>query len=291
MTDHRVSTALPVQAVLGEGPIWVARDAALWFVDIKQHHVHRFDPATGEARRWTAPDQVGWVLPTADGGMIAGLRSGLHRFDPTDGRFTFLAYPDGHPDHNRLNDATTDSAGRIWFGTMDDNETAMTGRLYSHAAGAISDSGLAPVCITNGPAIDSNAAMLYHTDTLGKTIWRAAIRDEGTLGAAEPFIEIEAGAGHPDGSVVDAEGCLWVALWGGWGVRRYDTTGALMSTVRLPASNITKIAFGGADLRTAYATSARKGLDAEALAAQPEAGNLFAFDPGVAGHPVTPAIV
>lgn len=286
MTDPAVRSVLPVQATLGEGPVWIGRDAALWFVDIKQRHVHRFDPATGAADRWDAPDQVGWVLPAADGGMIAGLTSGLHRFDPTAGTFTPVATPPGHPVGNRLNDAATDAAGRIWFGTMDDGEVAETGRLYRYADGGIADSGLDPVCITNGPAIGD--ATLYHTDTLGKTIWRATIRDDGTLGPAERFVTIEEGAGHPDGSVVDAEGCLWVALWGGWGVRRYDPSGALIGTIRLPASNITKIAFGGPDLTTAYATSARKGLDAAALAEQPEAGNLFAFDPGVKGVAVTP---
>jgi len=291
MTDHDVRTVLPVQAILGEGPVWVAREQALWFVDIKSRHVHRFDPATGEARRWDAPDQVGWMLPSADGGMIAGLRTGLHRFDPADGSFTFLTRPEGDPAGNRLNDAATDGEGRIWFGTMDDAEMDMSGRVYRHANGGVTDSGLAPVSITNGPAIAGDGVTLYHTDTIGKTIWRATIGDDGTLGEAVPFVTIEEGAGHPDGSVVDAEGCLWVALWGGWGVRRYDPSGALIGTVRLPASNITKIAFGGADLRTAYATSARKGLDEAALADQPEAGNLFAFDPGVAGVPVTPVVL
>jgi sugar lactone lactonase YvrE len=287
MTDHDVRTLLPVQAILGEGPVWVGREQALWFVDIKSRHIHRVDPATGEARRWDAPDQVGWVLPSADGGMIAGLRTGLHRFDPSDGSFAFLARAEGDPAGNRLNDAATDRAGRLWFGTMDDAETDASGRLYRFADGAITDSGLPPVCITNGPAIGADGT-LYHTDTLGKTVWRASIRDDGSLGAAERFVTIEDGAGHPDGSVVDAEGCLWVALWGGWGVRRYDPAGMLMGKVDLPASNITKIAFGGEGLRTAFATSARKGLDAAALAAQPEAGNVFAFDAGATGVAVTP---
>ncbi len=286
MFDHDVRTLMPVQAMLGEGPVWVGRDRALWFVDIKSRHIHRIDPATGEAARWDAPDQVGWVLPSADGGMVAGLRTGLHRFDPADGSFAFIARPEADPAGNRLNDAATDGAGRLWFGTMDDGETDASGRLYRFADGAIADSGLPPVCITNGPAIGGDR--LYHTDTVGRTIWRATIHDDGSLGRPERFVTIEEGAGHPDGSVVDADDCLWVALWGGWGVRRYDPAGTLIGTVRLPASNITKIAFGGDGLRTAYATSARKGLDAAALAAQPEAGNVFAFEAGVAGVAVTP---
>ena len=200
MTDHDVRTLLPVHAMLGEGPVWIGRERALWFVDIKGRHIHRVDPASGAARRWDAPDQVGWVLPGADGGMVAGLRTGLHRFDPADGSFVALARPAGDAAGNRLNDAATDGAGRIWFGTMDDAETAASGRLYRYADGVIADSGLAPACITNGPAIFGQT--LYHTDTLAKTIWRATIRDDGTLGAAERFVTIEDGAGQDRKSVV-----------------------------------------------------------------------------------------
>ena len=283
MSAERV---LKVEATLGEGPVWF--ENMLWFVDIKQRHVHRFDPATGETKRWDAPEQVGWVLPSK-GGIIAGLKTGVHRFDPEAGTFELLHDPEPmHPD-NRLNDATTDSLGRLWFGSMDDGEGAATGHLYRHADGAFANAGLPPVSITNGPAVSADGRTLYHTDTLGAVIWRVPVGEDGSLGTPEKHIEIEAGAGHPDGSVVDAEGHLWVALWGGWGVRRYDPAGKLVSTHKLPASNITKIAFGGPDLRTAYATSARAGLDAAALADQPEAGNLFSFDPGVAGLPVTPA--
>ncbi|MGK6321452.1 SMP-30/gluconolactonase/LRE family protein [Sphingomonas sp. DT-51] len=282
-------SVLSVGATLGEGPVWAR--GALWFVDIKQHHVHRFDPATGAHDRWTAPDQVGWILPSARGDLIAGVKTGLHRFDPASGAFTSFHAPEPDLPGNRLNDAATDSRGRLWFGSMDDAEAAATGRLYRHADGACVDSGVAPVVITNGPAISADATTLYHTDTLGKTIWRIALHDDGTLGTPERHIVIEEGAGYPDGSVLDAEGCLWVGLFGGWGVRRYDAAGALVATVDFPCANVTKIAFGGGGLRTAYATTARKGLDAAALDAQPLAGDLFAFDPGVAGIAVADAAV
>jgi D-xylonolactonase len=282
-----VQSVFAVGATLGEGPVWI-RDA-LWFVDIKAHRLYRFDPATGQAQHWTAPDQIGWVLPTESGDMIAGVKTGLHRFDPATGTFTMFHDPEPHHPDNRLNDATTDSRGRIWFGTMDDNEAGETGRLHRLADGTTQDSGLPPVAITNGPAVSADATTLYHTDTLGKRIWRVPINDDGTLGTPALHIEIEDGAGHPDGCVIDSENCLWTGLWGGWRVRRYDPAGIAISEVRFPVSNITKIAFGGADLRTAYATTASKGLDPAALAEQPEAGNLFAFDPGVAGLPVTPA--
>jgi xylono-1,5-lactonase len=286
--EMTVESVLSVGATLGEGPVWIGD--ALWFVDIKGKRVHRFDPASGATRHWDAPDQVGWVLPAEAGDLIAGIKTGLHRFDPATGAFALLHNPEPALPGNRLNDAATDAKGRLWFGSMDDAEKGATGRLYRCSGGACLDSGLRPVTITNGPAISADARTLYHTDTLGKTIWRAAIHDDASLGTPERHIVID-GPGYPDGSVVDAEGCLWVALYGGWGVLRYDPAAKLVATVDFPVANVTKIAFGGPGLRTAYATTARKGLDAAALAAQPLAGNIFAFDPGVAGVPVTPAKV
>lgn len=282
-----VTSVLTVAATLGEGPVWTGD--ALWFVDIKARRVHRFDPATRATRHWTAPDQVGWVLPSVRGDMIAGVKTGLHRFDPETGAFALLHDPEPNRPDNRLNDAATDRHGRLWFGTMDDGEAQSSGRLYRCSDGVCGDSGLDPVSITNGPAISADARTLYHTDTLGRTIWRVEVRDDGSLGKPERHLTIEDGAGYPDGSVIDAEGCLWVALYDGWGVRRYDPAGTLMQFVRFPVANVTKIAFGGEDLTTAFATTARQGLDAAALGTQPLAGDLFSFNPGVAGLPVVPA--
>jgi xylono-1,5-lactonase len=277
-----------VHATLGEGPVWIERDDALWFVDIKQRKVHRFDPATGALHSWDAPRQVGWILPAENGGLIAGLQDGLYHFDPPDGTFTLLAAVETDLPCNRLNDATTDGAGRIWFGSMDDGETAVTGRFYRFDRGAISDTGIAPVAITNGPAVSPDGRRLYHTDTLGQIIHVSDIAQDGTLGPARPFVRLAPGEGYPDGPTVDAEGCVWTCLYAGWEARRYSPEGALLERVRFPVANITKLAFGGRDLRTVYATTAAKGLSAEKLAKQPQAGNLFSFRADVAGQPVTP---
>lgn len=278
----------PLGATLGEGPVWVARenaqDSALWFVDIKAPAIHRFVPETGATASWPAPAQVGWVLPCADGTMLAGLQSGVHRFDPASGAFSLLAAPEAHLPGNRLNDATVAADGAVWLGSMDDAEAADTGRIYRlHGAGC-ADSGLPPVSITNGPAFSPDGTTLYHHDTLGRRIWASTVAD-GVVTESRLFAQIEDGAGYPDGPVVDAEGCLWVGLFAGWGVRRYDPAGQLIGTVPFPVANVTKIAFGGPGLRTAYATTASKGLGAAERAAQPLAGALFAFDPGVAGLP------
>ncbi|KAB7644075.1 SMP-30/gluconolactonase/LRE family protein [Polymorphobacter fuscus] len=282
-----VQSVLGVGATLGEGPIWF--EDAVWFVDIKGRRVHRFVPATGAARSWDMGAEVGWILPAATGGMIVGLQTGLHRFDPASGALQLLHRPEPGLPGNRLNDATTDAQGRLWFGSMDNGETAATGRLHRCADGHCSDAGLPPVVITNGPAISVDGRTLYHVDTLGRTIWRVPIHDDASLGTPVRHVTIEDGAGYPDGPTIDAEDHLWIGLFGGWGVRRYDQAGKLVGSMRFPVANVTKMTFGGADLRTAYATTAAKGLRAAERAAQPQAGDLFAFDPGVQGIRITAA--
>ncbi|WP_375271051.1 SMP-30/gluconolactonase/LRE family protein [Sphingomonas sp.] len=281
--SYTAEPVLRVGATLGEGPIWF--DDALWFVDIKQHRVHRFDPASGDHASWSAPGQVGWVQPLADGGMLAGLQSGLHRFDPASGTFTFVVAHEAHLPGNRLNDSTVDARGRLWFGSMDDAELAPSGRIYR--ADAV---GVAPVIdgivITNGPAVTADGRTLYHCDTLGGVIHACALEDDGSIASTRPFVQLDVSRdGYPDGPIVDAEGHVWVSFFGGWCVRRYAPDGRLDAEVRLPASNVTKIVIGGPDGRTAYATTATKGLSPDELARQPRAGDIFAFDAQVAGQP------
>lgn len=278
-------SVLSLGATLGEGPVWVARDAALWFVDIKAPAIHRFDPGLECANSWTAPAQAGWIHPGTDGGFLVGLQTGIHRFDPARGRFTFLHDPEPARPGNRLNDAAVHPSGALWFGSMDDAEAADSGHVYRMDAAGCVDSGLAPVCITNGPAFSPAGDILYHTDTLRRTIWQSRVEGDGTLRDTRPFARIEAGAGYPDGPTVDAEGCVWTGLFGGWAVRRYDPDGRLMDSIAFPVANVTKIAFGGQDLATAYATTAAKGLSPADRLAQPLAGDLFVFDPGVRGLP------
>ena len=271
------------EAMLGEGPVWDARRACLWFVDIKQRRVHRLDPATGAVEAWDAPAQIGWVLPADNGLLLAGLQGGLAWFDPDTGAFDHHAAPDPHPAHNRLNDATVAPDGAVWFGSMDDEQVRPTGRVFRFNGRMIVDSGIAPVTITNGPAISPDGRLLYHVDTVGGVIHAVPIDAEQKAGAARAFARIDPADGHPDGVTCDARGNIWVGLWGGWRARLYAPDATILREVRLPAANVTKVALGGPDLATAYVTTARIGLDEAALAEQPEAGSLFAFAVDVPG--------
>jgi xylono-1,5-lactonase len=284
-------TVLALGAELGEGPVWNAADSALWFVDIKAPAIHRFDPSAGVHRSWTAPEPVGWILPASGGGFVVGLKSGLHLFNPASGRFERLAAVEPDLPSNRLNDAATDPSGRIWFGTMDDTERQESGRFYLFDRGRVTATSLPPVKISNGPAVSPDGRILYHVDTAGQVIHASEVGENGEILATRDFVRFSAGEGFPDGPTVDSEGCLWIALFFGWAARRYSPQGELLATVRFPVSNITKLAFGGEDLKTVYATTARLHLKPEDLERQREAGNLFAFRTQVAGLPVTPAVL
>jgi sugar lactone lactonase YvrE len=168
---------------------------------------------------------------------------------------------------------------------MDDGETADTGKLYRLAEDGRAVAAGPHCCITNGPVASPDGRVLYPVDTLARRIWRYDVASTGELSGGDVLVEIAEGEGHPDGITVDAEGCLWVGLYGGWGARRYSPTGELLQHVEFPVGNVTKIALGGPDLRTAYATTASKQLDPAELAKQPLAGGLFAFRVDVPGLP------
>ena len=271
----------PVGTILGEGPVWSEADAALWFVDIKGRQIHRFDSVTEDTQSWPAPDQVSFILPSRHGWHVAGLPGRLARFDPATGAFETLAVLETEPSGNRLNDACIDGVGRLWFGSMDDRESNPSGLLYRWDGTAIplvQDSGFV---ISNGPAHSPDGKTFYHTDTVRRTISRYDVGADGSVSGKRPLIEIEDGAGYPDGTAVDQEGCLWIALFGGSTVRRYSPEGVVLEIVPLPCRNVTKLMFGGDRLMTAFVTTARSGSEE---GADPSLdGGLFAFAVDVPG--------
>jgi len=287
-----VTHVCKVGAELGEGPVWVERESALWFVDIKGQCLHRWHPDRREHRSWPAPAPPGFLAPLAGGGFIVGLQTGLHRFDPRTGEFVQLAQVEPGLPANRLNDGCVSPEGELWFGSMHDPEIEPSGALYRLDAAGRCVALDAGYVITNGPAFSPDGRVFYHTDTGARTVYAFDRPQPHILARKRVFVRIEPGAGHPDGTTVDREGAVWIALWGGCGVRRYSPSGELLATVRLPCANVTKIAFGGAELRTAYVTSACKGLTGAQRAAQPLAGDLFSFEAPAPGlRPVEVGII
>ncbi|WP_246034569.1 SMP-30/gluconolactonase/LRE family protein [Qipengyuania marisflavi] len=280
----KVDRVVDAQSKLGEGVLWDARRQVVWFVDIKRHLLWHFDPVSGSNAAAQAPGQIGWAIPAEGGKLLCGLQDGLHLFDPATQSFEFLTKVPGEPAGNRLNDACTDPWGRVWFGSMDDSEAQGSGRFYVFDAGEIRPAGPSGIAITNGPAVNAQGDRIYFTDTTSQKIMVADLTSEG-VGAARLFADTGAlfpGA-YPDGPVVDAEDHVWSGLYLGGRVARFSPDGELVASVPIPARDVTKMAFGGADMSTAYVTSALKNLEAADMEHYPLAGGLYAFDAPVKG--------
>jgi xylono-1,5-lactonase len=272
-----------VKAVLGEGPVWVEREGALYWVDIKGYKVFRYMLDGGVLKTWSTPYRVCSLAPRADGGFIAGTEDGFSRVDLEEDRFIPLVNPEPERMTNRFNDGKLDRQGRFWAGTMDNDEKEATGALYRLGPGqkwARVDDGYR---VTNGPAFSPDGRLMYHNDSARQITYLFDLDDAGEARNRRIFLQFGEGDGYPDGMTVDAEGCLWIAFWDGWCVRRFSPDGERIAELKLPVQRPTSCAFGGPGLDRLFVTSAGIGLSDEEKQSQPEAGGLFLLEPGVTG--------
>ena len=281
---NAVECVWPVAALLGEGPMWSSAEGVLWFVDIKGNRIHAFNEATGATRSFVTPESAAFVFRDSRGALLCGLRSGLYRFEPASNRFDLITKVDPAYPANRLNDGYVDAQGRLWFGTMDNEQHRPTGSLYRFAHDHLEqmDSGYV---ITNGPAMSPDGRILYHVDTQRQCLYAFDVDQSGALSGKRIFVKIDEPDVYPDGPAVDVAGNVWLAMFGGWGVRCYSPRGELLRTIDMPVAQCTKAAFGGADFRTLYITTAAIGLSDAQRAQQPLAGGLFRIRVDNAGLP------
>lgn len=276
--------ALPAADVLGESPVWRPESGTLSRVDISAGAIKVFDPRSGEDRTAvTASDPVGFAIPRRDGGWIAGAGRRL------------VLYPEGQVvaeveherESNRFNDAACDARGRLWAGTMSTVRAPGEAALYRIGSGWREvEPVLTGVGLSNGLDWSADGTTMYHTDSLEQRVDVIDFDvDAGRLGDRRPFVRVAERDGLPDGLTVDAEDHVWLALFGGGALRRYAPDGRLDREIRLPVTNPTSAAFGGAALTDLYVTSARHLLTPEQLASEPLAGSLLRLDVGVAGRP------
>jgi sugar lactone lactonase YvrE len=280
--------ALDAQAALGECPVWSVAQQSLWFTDIKGRGLWRLDPSTGETRRAELPEELGCFALAADGGFIAGLRSGLWRLDADGAPVAMLAANPEDTSRSRFNDGRADPAGRFLAGTLDESKAHGDARLYRWDRRGLA--ALAEGLMTsNGLAFSPDGRTVYHADTPRFTVW-AMDYDlaTGAVSNRRPFFRLtptEEDRGRPDGAAVDAAGCYWTALYEGGRVQRRDPDGRLLEEHPLPARCPTMVAFGGRDLRTLFATTARAGRPEAELAEFPYSGGLFAMRVDTPGLP------
>jgi D-xylonolactonase len=295
-----------VGAQLGEGPLWVAEQKRLYFVDLKGKTLHAYDAGDaagpdgteraeavdsglGVRHSWTMPDYICWLVARRDGdGFMAGLRDGIARLwlEPAP-RIEYVARPFPEASGVRMNDAKADTAGRIWAGSMHNTEYERPDGVLFRLDPDLSLHAMAhDYHICNGPAISGDGATLYHTDSKLGRVFAYPLAADGTLGERRLWRQFDGDTeGSPDGMTIDSEGCVWIAQWGGARVCRYSPAGELLQTIPVPTRNPASLTFGGLDLKTLYITSAREDMTPRQLDDMPLAGGLFAVRVEVAGVP------
>ncbi len=275
-------TGAPGPAQLGEGPVWDDRSDELVWVDISNRLIHRWDPVTGASTSVSTDADVGAVVLCRDGGMMAAVECDLWKVSAT-GEWTLLASVEPKPGV-RFNDCRADPRGRLWAGTLHRDREPGQAALYRLDPGGELELVLPERTISNGIGWSPDGETMYYIDsTTWSVVSYAYHLDSGELGQQSAFVEIDPADGLPDGLMVDAEGGVWVCLFGGAKVRRYRPDGVLDQQIALPLTNPTCPAFGGPDLRTMYITTARHRLSAEQLEREPNAGTLLQLDVGVGG--------
>jgi sugar lactone lactonase YvrE len=281
-----IEVALDVRVGLGEGPIWEASRQRLLFVDIPLGEIYAFYPATGDHAVYEVGQPAGAITPTAAGDWLIAARDGFLRLDPRSGATTLAAIVEDDRPDNRMNDGYCDARGRFWAGTMSMNQEKEAGALYRLGTDMQVTRMVDHITTSNGIDWSPDQTLMYYVDTGTR---RIDVFDfdlgAGTIANRRPFVTIPDAEGKPDGLIVDAEGGVWLALWGGGEVRRYAPDGRLDRSIALPVTHPTKCAFGGPDLGDLFITSARSPVPEHARAAQPHAGSLLHCRPGVTGRP------
>lgn len=270
----RVDT--PHRDVLGEGPIWDSAAGVLWWVDIVGSGLRRYRPATGRVDVWDLPEPAGSVAPTASGPLLLAVQSGFARFDPQSNEFELIVDPEPDRPGNRFNEGKCDRQGRFWAGSMDAAERKRTGALYRLDLDGTPRRIFDGLGIPNTLAWTKDSRTMYFAETLDRTIYLFDYDPVTGTPSNRRIFARPPGPGYPDGSTIDEDGYLWNAEWDGWRIVRYAPDGTVDRVVEMPVQRPTSCMFGGAELNTLFVTSASRGLTS--LAAQPDAGGLFAIE-------------
>ena len=288
-----VSTAVASQNLLGEGAFWDARCQRLWWVDVPMPaKLQMFEPATGNVESYDMPQMVMSMRAKRDGtGLIVATHSGICSFDYTTHGLTHLLSSEPDKPFSRSNDGGTDAGGRFWFGTMQNNIardttpieiTSSSGTLFRLDPDMTLTTHESGIKISNTVCWSPDNLTMYFCDTATGVISAYDFDlEEGRVSNKRPFARFDRGA--PDGSTVDADGCLWNARWDGGCVVRFTPKGDVDMVIEVPVAKPTSCAFGGPDLGDLYITTARYGGNAADLAAAPESGNLMVCRPGAKG--------
>lgn len=274
---------------LGEAPLWVEEEQALYWSDHVHSRMKRWHAESGAYDVWDTPGPVGSFALRQGGGMVGGSADGFISFDLSTDTFSKRIDPEADRPENRFNDGKCDRQGRFWCGSMNKEIAAETGAIYCLSSDwkVTRHASELRFKVSNGTAFSPDGRTMYFSDTLGDQVWRFDLDpDDGVLSNRRPFFSTAERPGMVDGGTVDAEGCYWCALVAGGQVLRLDPRGRVMLEIDMPVPRPTCPTFGGAKHDRLFVTSQRLFMTEQELEASPMAGNLFAIDGlGVTGLP------
>lgn len=289
-----IQPAAMVVSRVGESPMWHPIEQVLYWCDIPAREIRRLDPRDGRVDHWRFDSEPACCAPALGGGLRVAFRDGIWHFDPASGRRQRRAAAPYDETVERFNDGKCDPQGRFWAGTIYEPRDRPAAALYRHGRdGLVRVAG--GVTNSNGLAWSPDGATLYWADTREHCIraydFDAADgslsggRDFARFALRQPTEPLERYGGRPDGAAVDSQGRYWVAMYEGARLLCLSPDGAVVEEVQLPVRCPTMPAFGGADLRTLYVTTAREGRPAGELADQPWAGCVLQMRVEVPGLP------
>lgn len=272
---------IDTQSTLGEGPIWNPIAQKLYWVDIDRCLLHGYDPAIELHQSIVFDQKISAVVPGSDGALILAMKDGVYSYDTTNSKLQLIvSNPENSSTGNRFNDGKCDASGRLWLGTMGNQQSAALYRIDAdHSIQTI----LTNISTSNGIVWSLDQKIMYYIDSdTYKVIAYAFDNRTGQISNPKEVITIPTNLGMPDGSTLDSEGMIWIALWGGYAVTRWNPeNGKLLATVEVPSKNVTACAFGGKNLDLLYITTAQG--SATDLNEQPNSGGLFVVKPGTRG--------
>lgn len=282
--SNAASLFLDSKNQLAEGIMWHPNEKVLYWVDITPGILHRFDPQSGRTQSWPMGAMIGTVVPASPEGLVVALESGIVHFTAQEKLIRLCDFPEATELGNRFNDGKCDPSGRLWVGTMNRQARANAGKLYVFDGDSIVPK-LENLSISNGMAWSADQRTFFFIDTVDYAVVAFDFdRQTGTISNKRTVIRVPAGMGAPDGMTIDQEGKLWIALWGGSCVGRWDAgNGRLLETVEVAAPNVTSCTFGGDNLNTLYISTAREGLSEKQLDEFPLSGGLFTYLPETKG--------
>jgi sugar lactone lactonase YvrE len=267
---------------LGEGPTYDAATDTAWWFDILERRLFEANIASGRVKVHALGKMASALARIDAQRQLLVTEDGLYIRHVADGRMELFAPLEANNPSTRSNDARVHPSGTLWLGTMGRRAELRAGAIYALHRGRISR--LYPeITIPNAICFSPNGETGYFADTATNILYRVPLDAQTGLPVGDPMPFIRhIGIGGIDGAVVDADGLIWNARWGGGCVDIYDTNGQRLRSLRVPARQSSCPAFVGPGFSRLLVTSAWQGMDETARAADPEHGRTFILD--VAGR-------